>query len=58
MKGWKTIIAAFVIGGLGALEQAHVIDVVGEEYDGLVMLGIAFLMGGLRWVTTGPVGGK
>ena len=58
MKGYRTILVAAVIGALGGMETADWVDVVGEEYDGLVLIVIAALIGGLRAITNTPVGQK
>ncbi len=55
MTGYKTIITAIAVALLGFLEQFDVTALVPENYDGLALAGVGFLMAALRWVTKTPL---
>ena len=61
MKGFKTLIAATAVTLLGFLETCdvtHILDLIPDQYDPLVISGVGLLMAYLRFITKGPVGVK
>lgn len=55
-KGWRTVAIAFVIGGLGAVQQFDWATVVPAEWTGVVLSVIGALMLILRSMTTTSIG--
>ena len=55
-KGWKTIIFNSVIAIFGVLEATSWVDVIGEQWGGIVLLAIGLIGVWLRKITTTPVG--
>lgn len=58
MKGWKTIVFNLVLALLGVLETTNWVDVIPENWAGVVMLIVGALGLWLRGLTTTPVGKK
>lgn len=55
MKGFKTISAASIIAVIGMVQQSGAIDLIPEQYKGLVLVVIGALMGGLRVATNSSI---
>lgn len=59
MKAWfksRTMWAAFGVGVLGLMQVALETAPIPEQFMGLVVMGIGFLIAGLRAVTSKAVG--
>lgn len=55
MKGFKTISAASVIAAIGMVQQSGAVDLIPEQYKGIVLIVIGGLMGGLRVATDSSI---
>lgn len=56
MNGFKTLAASALISILGVLQQAGLIDIIPDNYQGVAVAGIGFVMAALRMVTkTAPL---
>lgn len=51
MKGFRTLFISALITLFGLFQQAGVIDLIPEEYRGLAISGIGFVMAILRMMT-------
>ena len=64
LKGYRTLIGAAALGGLGLANEFNGIDftplvqmfVRDQHVLAVAMIGIAVFFGVTRWATTGPVG--
>lgn len=56
MKGYRTICFAVVLAICGALQQAHLVDILGAQRAGYVLLAVALVVAALRAATTTPLG--
>ena len=56
IKGFRTIGYAFLIGGLGAAQEADWVSAVGNENAGYVLIVIAAGIAILRKLTSTPMG--
>lgn len=52
MQGWKTILFAVAIGGLGAIQEADLAAIINEENAGLAMIAIGAVIAILRKLTS------
>ena len=55
MKGFKTISVASIITLVGMIQQSGAIDLIPEQYKGIVLIVIGGLMGGLRVATDSSI---
>ncbi len=51
MKGFRTLILSAAISLLGFLQQAGAIDLIPEDYRGMAIAAIGFLMAYFRLIT-------
>ncbi len=51
MKGFRTLIVSGFLAALGMLQQVGIIDLIPENYRGLAISGVGFLMAILRLMT-------
>jgi hypothetical protein len=58
LKGWRTIIFAFILAGLGGLTEADWLTVIPAEYIGVSMIVVGAVTAILRMMTNTPVGTK
>jgi hypothetical protein len=58
MKGFKTLAVSGALVLLGAADQLGLVDLVPDQYKGLVIAVIGAIMAGLRVITTSPVLGR
>ena len=56
MKGYKTLLFAIVLAIAGALEQFDWLQIVPEQWNGLVLVVVGLVVGWLRKITTTPLG--
>ncbi len=56
MKGYKTLLFAIVLAIAGALEQFDWLQIVPEQWNGLVLVVVGLIVGWLRKLTTTPLG--
>jgi hypothetical protein len=56
MKGYKTLLFSLILAIAGALEQFDWLEIVPEQWNGLVLVVIGLIVAWLRKITTTPVG--
>jgi hypothetical protein len=56
MKGYKTLLFAVILAIAGALEQFDWLQIVPEQWNGLVLVIVGLIVGWLRKLTTTPIG--
>lgn len=57
VDGYKTVVTAALLAGLGVAQQADLTAIVGAQNVGLWLLGIGIVMAVLRVATNKPIGG-
>ena len=55
MRGFKTISVASVITAIGMVQQSGAVDLIPEQYKGIVLIVIGGLMGALRVATDSSI---
>ncbi len=55
LTGKKTLGAAAIITAIGFIQQSGIIDIVPENYKGLVVASIGLVMAVLRFMTKTPI---
>lgn len=55
LTGKKTLGAAAIITAIGFIQQSGIIDIIPENYKGLVVASIGLVMAVLRFVTKTPI---
>lgn len=56
LKGWRTLLVAIIVAVIGAVEVFDWAQIIPEQYVGVAMVVIGFVMGILRKLTNTALG--